>query len=216
MTVYIERKPLVADKPVVILDCDGVLLKWQANLPYFTMPTKAILDCIVDEKFRPATELFGVDDMNHALQLMRMYNESVYAECLPAYTDAMELLNDPEVHELYQFVMVSSFDSGDISRNNRAWNLDSLFPNAFAGYCFAPLMSDKVGAFRYVKQKAATFGTWVDLVCDDQPRYLEDARTVFGNGVPVYIQRTKEPHPSWEHDTDILYGINPLKYFYGR
>lgn len=212
MTVVVNRKPLTSDRPVIILDCDGVLLKWQANLPHCFTPTTAMLDCIVDEKFRPATELFGIDCKDTALRVMREYNESIYASCLPAYLDALVNVNDPEVLKHYQLVMVSSFDSGYTSRDNRVTNLDNLFPGVFSAYVFAPLMADKIKAFEYVKREATKAGTFVEYVFDDQPRYLRDACTVFGDSVPVYVQRTEDYHPEWEGDTDILYGLVPLYY----
>ncbi|URC15311.1 phosphatase [Paraglaciecola Antarctic GD virus 1] len=144
-------------KPTIVTDVDGVLLSWQSNLPYFLkdhgFSTSHIGRNIRDEIFLSPKEIF-VDEhgaspsLDDCIALIEEYNRSDYIRTLPAYNDALAVINVLKYY--YDFVAVSALCDTEVSRANRKYNLDCLFPNAFSSIHISGMHQSKKAIFKDV------------------------------------------------------------------
>ncbi|CAL9986007.1 unknown function [Vibrio phage D51] len=120
-------------KPVLIFDVDGVLLKWESNLPFFArdngLRLKSILQNYSKDNHVALKQIFGISDSDVAQQLADQYNLSSHGRYLAAFDDAVQHLYRLQEH--YSLVVVTSFGSTIEHYTNRCRNLQAFFPNAF-------------------------------------------------------------------------------------
>lgn len=165
-------------KPVLILDVDGVLLSWMANLPLFCrsvgLSTKVALQAYSSPVHYDARDLFGTSDLSQAIRLIEQYNTSRYGRYLPAYADAVPVI--PRLAEKYTIVCLSAFGSSTEAWLNRRGNLEAFFPE-----CISDLVL--VGPGESKKAKLAELlrvyeQAGVVAFVDDQDNYIEQAKDV--------------------------------------
>ena len=195
--VLLPTKP---PKKVILTDVDGVLTSWQSNLPYFLKECRlpipdALLDCIHSEKWIKPNEIFLNSDgstMSHerAMSLLDEYNESDHIQYLPAYHDAISVIN--RLKDDYDFIAISALSDTSTAWSNRMYNLNTLFPNAFRELHLSGSMQSKEELFESV---IADVGV-SNVVCyiDDLSSHLDDyvrAWNVTTNSSPVVFQMNR-------------------------
>lgn len=163
-------------KPIILTDVDGVALKWQSGLPYFlasnNMPTEVALECIVDEQFRPMTEIFGCNE-SVARMLMDEYNNSRYMRYLSAYNDALVHIN--QLKHRFDFVAVTALGTKPGASINRIANLNTLFPSAFKEIAVVNHGESKTELY---KEISAKYGNRLVCFVDDLAINLEHCHDV--------------------------------------
>ena len=124
--------PKPGSRPTVLIDIDGCVLKWQANLPFFLaergIATKVATDMILDNEFKDHGKLFGLA-RPRSLDMVLDFHRSHYFRSLPAYDDALRFINDYKAD--WDFVAVTACGDDPIIVQNRMFNLNALFPGAF-------------------------------------------------------------------------------------
>lgn len=178
------------DKPIIILDVDGVLVSWQSGLPFFcaanNLCTKPALDMLISEEFKAPSEIFGVNS-DLALKLMVRYNESKYIRYLSAYPDAIEFIKNNK-HK-YDFIACTALSSSDQSIMNRLFNLNTMFPNAFIDVRSCNFGESKTDMFKDIKK---VYDKRIVAFVDDLCSNIDDCYNVYGDDIRYYqIQRSK-------------------------
>lgn len=163
-------------KPIIVTDVDGILVKWQSGLPYFAqkynLPIDAILDLIVSDKFKPASEIFSCDE-SLADELMEKYNTSDFIRYLAGYHDAIKYVNI--LKEKYDFVAVTALSNNLDARLNRQFNLNALFPSAFKDIF---LCSHGESKFNILSQVNKKYGERVVCFIDDMPSHIDTSQRI--------------------------------------
>lgn len=169
-------------RPVVLMDIDGCCVKWQSGLPYYlaenAMCSKAALECNMTEEFMGPEKLFGCD-IEIASIYMRDYNESKFIKYLAPYTDALQMINEMKEH--WDFVAVTALGKSKETIQNRMFNLNALFPNAFKDIFVCDFGESKHEMLTRVKEKYDNIVMFVDDVASN----IETAAEVLPD-VPRY------------------------------
>jgi FMN phosphatase YigB (HAD superfamily) len=172
----------IRSKKTILTDVDGVLTSWQSALPYFLKDCRlpipaALYECMYSEVFLKPTEIFlnkDGSDMSYenAMALLEEYNQSDYIKYLPAYHDALEVVN--RLKDEYHFVAISALSDVDSAWDNRMYNLNTLFSNAFKDLHLSGSMKSKTKLFEDVINDIGT----VNIACyiDDLSPHLDDYR----------------------------------------
>lgn len=181
-------------KKVILIDVDGVLVKWQSGLPYFNsdhnLPLDACLNMQIEENFIGPSEIFGLN-IEIASKLMHKYNNSKYIRYLSGYPDALEFINKNK-HK-YDFVALTALSSDENAILNRLYNLNSLFPGAFVDVMSCDYMVSKQNMFINAKIK---YGDNVVCFIDDLAKNLSDCYAIFDNKIAYYhmIRGPRDEH----------------------
>ncbi|WJZ28100.1 hypothetical protein NCTGTJJY_CDS0221 [Serratia phage 92A1] len=176
-------------RKVLATDVDGILVKWQSGLPYFlakyNIPTKAVLDIMVNDRFMDPEELFGCNE-KLAKTLMKEYNNSDFIKYLAPYTDAIKMVN--KLKEDYDLVAITALGTTDEAQLNRMFNLNALFPGAFKDVLCVNYGESKIPHYLDIKIKYAD-----RLVCfiDDLAHNLEDAHAVMSELPLIWMPRNE-------------------------
>lgn len=121
------------NKPVLGFDVDGVLLKWESNLPFFArdngLRLKSVLQNYSKEQHVALEQIFGISDHRMAKELAAQYNLSSHGRYLAAFDDAVQHMY--KLQDKYKLVIVTSFGDTIGHYTNRCRNLQAFFPNAF-------------------------------------------------------------------------------------
>lgn len=170
----------MSNKPIILTDVDGVLIKWQSGLPFFAQKYGIVSEGIqklqFSEEFLPFDVIFGDKfSKQESEQLFKIYNSSEYIRYLSGYADALEVVN--RLKEYYDFVSVSALSADMDVILNRRFNLNAQFPNAFIDFfqCDASTPKTKVFQDIYHKYKERDIVAFVD----DLPHNIEDFEKVF-------------------------------------
>lgn len=198
-------------KEVVATDVDGILVRWQSGLPYFlakyNIPTKAVLDLLVNDRFMDPEELFGCNE-KLAKILMNKYNNSDFIRYLSGYTDAIKVVN--ELKERYDLVAITALGTTDEALMNRMFNLNALFPGAFKDVMCVNYGESKIPHYLSAKIK---YGDRLVCFIDDLAHNLEDAHAVMSELPLIWMPRNeynatpKCPHTrveDWNDVNDLL------------
>ncbi|MGL5306613.1 MAG: hypothetical protein ACRC9Y_10740, partial [Aeromonas veronii] len=88
---------MMSERPVILTDVDGILVKWASGLPFFAadhnFSTEMMVQMIVDERFRNMSEIFGCSE-EFSSKLMAEYNNSRFIRYLAGYDDALSVVNE--------------------------------------------------------------------------------------------------------------------------
>lgn len=183
-------------KKIIMVDVDSVLLNWGANLPFYSRekgidPT-VIDQMVVDHVYRKCIDIFGVDTYEHAREIMYDYHASHFGRTMPAYIDAIEVIS--RLKKKFDFVAVTAVGTDPVIVDNRRYNLETLFPDAFIDiYC---VEDTKLHAFYNIDAK---YGDRVIAFVDDRHDYISECRRVFGrNQVKTFqmCRGAQTPTPS--------------------
>lgn len=183
-----------SNRPVILTDIDGILVKWQSGLPFFAakhnMPTDIILEMIVDEKFRDMSEIFGCSD-EFAMKLMTEYNNSSFIRFLAGYDDALVVVN--ELKKKYDFVGITALGNTPTAALNRIANLNILFPSAFKDLMVVDYNESKTQRYLEAKKK---YGNRIVCFIDDLAHNLEDCHNVMSQTPLIHMIRGPRGKPS--------------------
>ncbi|AEO97131.1 hypothetical protein CPTAKMNP4_197 [Salmonella phage vB_SenM-AKM_NP4] len=168
---------LEQEKPVIVTDVDGILVKWQSGLPYFAqkynLPLNHILEMMVDEKFIAPGVLFNCSE-EFATKLLLKYNNSDFIRYLSVYEDALKVVN--ELKKTYDFVAVTALGNSVDAHLNRQFNLNALFPGAFKEILVCDYNASKDALLTQVMEK---YGERVVCYVDDLGKHTDSAAAVF-------------------------------------
>ncbi|UQS94032.1 hypothetical protein ABNavy1_210 [Acinetobacter phage AB-Navy1] len=177
-------------RPVVLIDVDGVCVKWQSGLPYFmakhAIPTEKALECILTEEFMTPSQLFGCDP-SIAKTFVEEYNKSNFIKYLAPYDDALEMINMMKEH--WDFVAVTALGTDKETVMNRLFNLNALFPGAFKDIFVCDFGESKDKVLERVRQKHQN----IVMFIDDLGSNIESAARVLPDIPRYYIQRGPRP-----------------------
>lgn len=169
----------MVNKPVVVVDVDGVLLNWQSHLIPFCMKngldTKKAEMIIDTEAF---LNPFGDECCEKAQRMIRKYNASDYMEILDPYSDAYHFFRNNSCKD-FDFILCTAMSEKEEDINKRIKNIKNTFGDIFKTIFYCDTMSDKVELYKEIKD---TFGVPVAFI-DDKPSNLDDAHEVWGDGV---------------------------------
>jgi 5'(3')-deoxyribonucleotidase len=165
------------ERPVIVTDVDGILVKWQSGLPYFAqkynLPLDHILEMMVDEKFIAPSKLFNCSE-EFATKLLLKYNNSDFIRYLSAYEDALKVVN--ELKKTHDFVAVTALGNSVDAHLNRQFNLSALFPDAFKDIFVCDYNESKDSLLTQVMEK---YGNRVICYIDDLGKHTDSAVAVF-------------------------------------
>lgn len=172
-------------KPIILVDVDGCIVKWQSGLPYFNsdhnLPMTAAIKMQYNEDFISPEEIFGLNT-EIANKLMHKYNTSKYIRYLAGYPDAVEMINKHK--EQFDFIAVTALSSDETATLNRLYNLNSLFPGAFIDVLSCDFRESKTEKLRQIK---ARFGDRrIECFIDDLGNNIRDAYKVFGEDINYF------------------------------
>lgn len=186
-------------KPVILTDIDGIMVKWASGLPFFAaknnMPTDTMIEMIVDEKFRPLTEIFGCSD-EFSSQLMTEYNNSSYIRFLQGYDDALVVVN--RLKAKYIFVGITALGNTPTAALNRIANLNTLFPSAFKDMMMVNHNDTKTQRYLEAKKK---YGSRIVCFIDDLAVNLEDCHNVMSQTPLIHMIRGERDVPKCQVTT---------------
>lgn len=173
-------------KPVILIDVDGVCVKWQSGLPYFmakyNINADKALQTMLDEKFRSPEEIFGLDK-TLSTALLKEYNQSKFIRYLSAYDDALEFINENK--SKYDFVAITAIGTDTQTMLNRVSNLNALFPGAFIDVLVCGFNESKLELFERAKEK---YADRAKMFIDDLYINIHDCEMVFPN-LPTYLMK---------------------------
>ncbi|AFN39531.1 hypothetical protein F485_gp345 [Aeromonas phage CC2] len=175
-------------KSAFLTDIDGVCVSWQSNLPFFAaehnLPTDVIIEMMMDEKFRPMSEIFNCSPA-FGEQLLRKYNESKWIRGLKPYNDALKFINENK--DEFDFIGITALGTKFEVAANRMSNLNVLFPGAFREVLICDHNESKEKLFEEAFQH---YGNRIVTYVDDLPHHCDMARKVLndrcGLNIPVY------------------------------
>lgn len=181
-------------KPIILLDIDGTVLQWQANLAFYChengLKSDYALQMLTSEDFVPPAKLFGVSDQL-GVKYIHDYNKSTYCRTLPAYRDALEFIN--KYKNDYIFIAVTKFSKDEKAISNRLYNLHTLFPDAFKDIYSCEFDESKVEILTQLK---GNYGDRIIMFVDDQSSNIDAADKVFGNSITnILISREGKSLP---------------------
>ena len=183
----------MSERPVILTDVDGILVKWASGLPFFAakhnIPTDLMVQMIVDEKFRPMNEIFGCSD-EFAEQMMTEYNQSSFIRYLSGYEDALVVVN--ELKKTYDFVAITALGNTSAAALHRMANLNILFPSAFKELMVVNHNESKTQRYLEAKKK---YGNRIVCFIDDLANNLEDCHNVMSQTPLIHMVRGPRKEP---------------------
>jgi hypothetical protein len=157
-------------KRTLILDCDGVILRWNANLLAHLMTLGPVHPELPGKIER--NEFIDLDLLN--MESLALYNQSIFAADLP-------LLEDSTIHVLrhlaehYDLVALTSFsDHPDAVKNRRA-NIELHCSGLFKEIHILPILAPKI---EHLKMLSGRFDV-VGFV-DDSRKHIVESLEVLG------------------------------------
>jgi FMN phosphatase YigB (HAD superfamily) len=203
VTAYLQNSlPEFDDRKTILTDVDGVITSWQSGLPFFLnardMLVNPAIQNILNEVYLKPSELFidkhgtSISDSD-AIKLFEEYNTSDYIRTLPAYIDALDVVNRLGKH--YKFIAISALCNNTSAYNNRLFNLDSLFPNIFDSLHLSGPFNSKSDIFTNLIHNIGH----KNIVCyvDDRVCHLDefDKSWTLANGKPpnLLFQMNRRP-----------------------
>ena len=189
-------------RPVVLIDIDGVCVIWQSFLPYFLENTKYDIDMtsaiklLTCESFSLFHDIF-YNDRELSKIVVDEYNKTDYIKYLTPYPDALSVINEMKAH--WDFVAITAIGYDEKTIENRKYNLNVLFPDAFIDILYCGANESKHKALSIAKSRYDNIIMFIDdathnidcayEVMPDVPRYhiIRDSR--LSTDTPRFISR---------------------------
>ncbi|CAL9983796.1 unknown function [Vibrio phage D479] len=148
----------------IVIDVDGVLLDWKANIPFYMIQLGMLSKLNPDWRNyhdADASGLFINSDTYEVGKLIAGYAEHDSSKYLPAYPDAYSAVG--KLSRAYRLVVLSKFGQGRVAWFNRQHNLNALFPGMF----------DQVFCIEYYEKKS----NWMRIISDtyDVEYFVDDS-----------------------------------------
>ena len=186
-------------KQIILLDIDGTVLQWQANLAFYChdqgIKSDYALQMLLNEDFVEPSKLFGVSS-RLAEQYIHDYNMSDYCRTLPAYRDALEFIE--KYKEKYDFIAVTKFSKNPVALSNRMYNLHTLFPDAFKDIYSCDFSESKSEILEELKHK---YRERIVMFVDDQVSNIDASIGIFGSSIEhILLTRGGKQVKTWYSD----------------
>lgn len=177
----VRNKPINKEKPVVVLDADGVLLVWQTHIVNFCVQKGFDTKLASSMHFSEKVVNPFVGSCEDPQQAIREYNSSKHMETLIPYPDAIDFVRENK--DKYTFVVATAMSSNVDDLLLRAKNLKYFGDNIDAIYGCDPTETKEELFFRivddYDDENIVAF-------VDDQAHNLNTARWIFGIGCKLF------------------------------
>lgn len=155
---------IINRKPLLLTDCDGVLLRWSANIPAFLTSLgiciKHLDGYLHGNQMIPFDILFPAESKEDSMALMMQYNESEFIARLPI----MEPNSDHNLRRLQQhfdIVVITNISEQPNAATLRKENLIAVHGDIFEDIICLNPHSDKTEAIRkFVETREVVL--WVD------------------------------------------------------
>lgn len=121
-------------KPVLLADCDGVLLRWSAYLPDFLISEGIdiahLKDALDGNQMIPFYELFPANSREESMKLMMKYNHSHYMSKLPIMEiESIDVLI--RLSNVFEIIVVTNISELPDAGTNRENNLKLHYGDVF-------------------------------------------------------------------------------------
>lgn len=157
-------------KPTLILDIDGVVLRWNSRLVEF-LHTKGPVDPELARKVANNEYLdLSFMDMDAIFE----YHRSEFIEQLSPF-EATTVLTIHELAAEFNLVALTSYSADPQAQNARRRNLETLFPGCFSEVIMLPTLSPKKTELRALAARYNVAG-----FVDDSPRHIHESLEVLG------------------------------------
>lgn len=163
-------------KPVLVTDCDNVLVNWFANLHAY-LPSAGIddthlKDILEGNPFIEPRVLFDTVCHDEAAYHLARYNESAFIASLPIFEDGANVILQ-RIAKDFDIIVVTNLSEKPIAKARRIKNLRNLYGNVFSDVvCLAPF-SDKSDALRAIAEQRE-----IALFVDDNLTHVKEALSV--------------------------------------
>ncbi len=174
-------------KRTIIIDVDGVLLNWKANLPFFMMQLGMFdnLNMNGSKTDSDARSLFmNVSEMQLG-KLIGAYNEHECAKYIPAYEDAYESLR--ALSDRYNVIALTKFSMSRTAWTNRVHNLNALFPNMISEVISIEYFDSKA---KYVEKLRELHD--VRYFIDDSQDNIREIKDAFKDIQCIHVDRESD------------------------
>lgn len=161
------------NKPILVTDIDGVVLKWNSMIIPFLMSqnypiTSEMRDWVVNDKFFDLTEL----DKHFNGDFLETYHSSIYgAELLPVSKEIVIILQ--ELSKKYKIISLTAFSKNKNTHKNRISNLEKYFPKVFSEHYIIDPKDSKEDSLREINSKYE-----ITLFVDDREKHIKEALQV--------------------------------------
>lgn len=168
-------------KPTLILDIDGVVLRWNSRLVEY-LQTKGPVD---PELARKVLNNEYLDLSFMGMDAIFEYHRSVFIEQLlpfePTTVETIaELAND------FQLVALTSYSADPQAQQARHRNLEALFPGCFTEVVILPTLSPKKTELRSLAARYDVVG-----FVDDSPKHILESLDVLGRARTFWFNSFK-------------------------
>lgn len=188
-------------KETLILDCDGVTLQWESNLPFFALEhglnVENVLKAFGATEHISPMELFGVPTPELGMEMIALYNEGKFGRYLAPYADAVAGIKT--LSKKFNLITLSSYGSNTTAWLNRQKNLQAFFPDCFSEVITIPLGESKVPYVRAIQDRLQ-----VVAFVDDQLKIVNDVKN---NCDILSIQLNRNVPGARCHSIDELDGL---------
>lgn len=160
-------------KPVLVTDCDNVLVNWFANLHAYLssagIDNAHLKDILEGNPFIEPRVLFDTVCHDEAAYHLARYNESEFIASLPIFEAGADVILQ-RIARNFDIVVVTNLSEKPIAKARRIKNLRNLYGNVFSDVvCLAPF-SDKSDALRAIATQRD-----VALFIDDNLTHVKEA-----------------------------------------
>jgi hypothetical protein len=159
-----ETEEVDTQKPVIMTDCDGVLLQWLAHTPSFVEDLgfngDHLKESMSGNQFVPFFEVFCATNETEAKERLLQYNESHYMRSLPVIEEeSIAVLN--RLSKTHDIIVVTSFSDKEIAHKNRSANLKTHYnTNISELICLNPEEDKTETLKKYAESRNVVL--WVD------------------------------------------------------
>lgn len=151
-------------KPLLLTDCDGVLLRWSVNIPAFLTSMGICIEHLKGylhgNQMVPFDVLFPANSKEESMALMMQYNESEFMSQLPIMEpDSEHSLR--RLHQHFDIAVITNISDKPNAAALRKKNLISVYGDIFDEIICLNPHSDKTEAIRqFVGMREVVL--WVD------------------------------------------------------
>lgn len=169
------------DKPVLLTDCDGVLLQWLAHTPKFVeqlgFDSSHLKDALNGNQYIPFFDIFCANNEIEAMERLRQYNESEFMRSLPVIEDqAIEVVE--RISNKFDIIVVTSISDSPLTYQYRKENLEVHYGDSITDLICLPPDADKSEILNELAESRD-----VRMWLDDQVRHVHPGIQA---GIPSY------------------------------
>lgn len=151
-------------KPVIVTDCDGVLLQWLAHTPSFVddigLDSKHLREIMDGNKFIPFYDVFCAKNETEAKDRLIQYNNSHYMKFLPIIEEkSVSIIK--KLSKKYDIIVVTNFSENIKAQKNRMENLELHYGDSISELICLDPEADKTETLEMLN-KTRDVKIWID------------------------------------------------------